>query len=324
MLALCSLCTAIVITGCASAKWSIDNPYESVKWSKYEQHKANFHTHTTQSDGRLSPAAVIDEYRQLDYSVLALTDHNRVTWEWEVFDRDPESLGMIAVQGSEPSHHHHMGAYFCEVQGSSTEAETLENIRKQNGIAVMFHPGRYNWTVNDYVDLYKVWDELIGMEIFNQGDRYPSDRQTWDKVLTVLIPEKRPVWGFSNDDMHSEFHLGQNWNVLLMPELSSEAVRTAMETGAFFFVFAPEGHKGTPPPKINLLKVDRQKGIIRLKASDYERIEWISNGVTVHEGELIDLSTKTDVQGYVRAVVYAKDSGALIGTQPLRIQRHVK
>lgn len=319
LLVVISTCAATILCGCSTFKWVIDNPYADVDWKQDRQVKANFHTHTTQSDGSIGPPEAVDKYHILGYEVLALTDHNKVTWPWEAFNRDPERLKMVAVQGSEPSDHHNMGVFFCEVPGGSSEAETLAQVRKKNGVGVMFHPGRYQWPVKDYVALYKEWDELVGMEIFNQGDRYSDDQKTWDKVLTVLMPENRSVWGFSNDDMHDDSHLGRNWNVLLLPELSLDSVRRAMENGHVFFVYAPGGHRGIAPPRIHSIEVDSRKGIIRIKATDYEKIEWISGGDIVHHGEMIDLATKANVRGYVRAVIYAKEGGPLIGTQPLRI-----
>ena len=38
-------------------------------------YKGNLHTHSTNSDGRLSPEEVIRLYREEDYDFLALTDH---------------------------------------------------------------------------------------------------------------------------------------------------------------------------------------------------------------------------------------------------------
>lgn len=66
----------------ASAATVVLNPYAEVNWETVGQYKANLHTHTTQSDGHLTPTAVIDEYRSRGYSILALTDHNLCTWPW--------------------------------------------------------------------------------------------------------------------------------------------------------------------------------------------------------------------------------------------------
>ena len=58
------------------------SPYEGVNWATTGQHKGNLHTHTTQSDGALAPSAMIDEYSSRGFGILALTDHNTVTWPW--------------------------------------------------------------------------------------------------------------------------------------------------------------------------------------------------------------------------------------------------
>ena len=41
------------------------------------QFKANFHCHSTLSDGRLSPQQLKDMYKQQGYSILSITDHER-------------------------------------------------------------------------------------------------------------------------------------------------------------------------------------------------------------------------------------------------------
>lgn len=41
-------------------------------------YKANFHTHTTVSDGKLTPEEIRDAYKEQGYSILALTDHSVV------------------------------------------------------------------------------------------------------------------------------------------------------------------------------------------------------------------------------------------------------
>ena len=59
----------------------------------------------------------------------------------------------------------------------------------------------------------------------------------------------RPVWGYSNDDMPSGAkHLGRNWSMLLLPELTSDWVRRGLIGGRSYFVYSPAGHAGPPPP----------------------------------------------------------------------------
>jgi hypothetical protein len=80
-------CGTVLVTACLllSGVRVVVNPYADVDWAQVEQHQANLHTHTTQSDGRLTPNQVIDEYRKRGYTILCLTDHNLCTWPWTGF-----------------------------------------------------------------------------------------------------------------------------------------------------------------------------------------------------------------------------------------------
>ena len=42
--------------------------------------KACLHCHTTESDGALSPKGVVSYYKKHGYKVVALTDHNKITY----------------------------------------------------------------------------------------------------------------------------------------------------------------------------------------------------------------------------------------------------
>ena len=42
-------------------------------------YKANFHCHTTESDGKLSPLSVAEFYQRAGYDILSITDHRTVT-----------------------------------------------------------------------------------------------------------------------------------------------------------------------------------------------------------------------------------------------------
>jgi hypothetical protein len=337
---------AIFFSSCNSG-FEINNPYERVDWENHQQYKANFHTHTTRSDGRLNPDTVVDLYHALGYHILAITDHNEVTYPWTHFseldaselsykrkesdpetmpahfnfqDRNPVVLKMIDIEGNEFSRHHHMGSFFNDLMGTSDVTESLEAIAEQDGIVMLNHPGRYNYPVEWYTDLYLTYDHLIGLEVYNQGDRYPQDRPKWDSLLTVTMPD-RTIWAYSNDDMHTLPHVGRNWNMLILPELSHESVREGMEQGLSYFIYAPQGHEGPEPPVIHSVKTDNRTGTIEINASRYNAVEWISEGKVVHNGPAIDLKASEEIGSYVRAMFYG-DGETVAGTQPFGINKN--
>ena len=142
--------TTLFLLGCAP-QYQIDNPYAGGDWKPTTRATANFHTHTTQSDGRFVPSDAIDLYHAHVYEVLAISDHNRVTYPWTELteltpsigavkrmaqgeleskdltyeNRDPEQLGMVALQANEMSRHHHMGSFFHAHPGTTVIASSL-------------------------------------------------------------------------------------------------------------------------------------------------------------------------------------------------------
>lgn len=125
------------------------NPYEDVDWETYGQYKANFHAHTNQSDGSFTPDEVIDKYHGAGYKILDLTDHDSygynadTTWPWTKWDRNPEELGMLAIEGNELSNTDHIGSLFNDYGGprAGEEELALQKVRERNGLAIMHHPG---------------------------------------------------------------------------------------------------------------------------------------------------------------------------------------
>ncbi|UCD36770.1 MAG: hypothetical protein JSW54_07970 [Fidelibacterota bacterium] len=314
----------------SQSEWDIESPYVSVDWERDGQYKANFHTHTTVGGAGSEPQTVIDRYRELGYGILALTDHDdnslaEPTWPWEEYGRESKALNMVAIQGNEISEVHHIGSLFSDYgdPDAQSEEEALEEIGRRGGVALFHHPGRYEKGVEWYVEMYRCYDHLIGQEVYNRNDRYPGDRKSWDAILSKLYPE-RPVWGFASDDMHNlEKDIGISWNVVIVPELTSDMVREALEQGRFFFVNDPTGPVGAPAPVIESITADEAAGSIRIEASGHEYVEWLSEGAVIHRGELLNLAEVPEAGTYVRAEVHGPD-GIIIGTQPIQIQHQAR
>lgn len=317
------------------------NPYEGVVWEA-EHHKGNFHTHTTKSDGSQEPADVIDGYHAEDYNVLALTDHNHLTWPWRDYGQEPEQLGMIAVPGNELSRHNHNLSLFTEYPQPLREKATdrlhtsIREVAESGGLNVLAHPGRY-WQPDDeaggripddalakYMGLFYSYDRLVGMEVHNQADRYPWDRQLWDALLEVMMPE-RPVWGFANDDSHGEHQIGLNANWFPHDDADEAAIETAIADGRFYFSTVtthPEKWQDLErAPRITGVNYDRQNNTLSIAAEvegepvSPKQVRWISSrGDVVGTGTSIDLGETEGLSTYLRAEI--RSEGAHTYSQP--------
>lgn len=333
----------VIIAGC-QPKREIRNPYCQVDWKNHQQYKANLHTHTTRSDGGMTPQNVVDSYQKLGYQILAITDHNEFTYPWTEFEtlertqqaeerldsgevspedliyenRVPEKVGMIAVPGTEISAPEHIGSYFSNTrQRTDTVVETLDATAASNGLAIFNHPGKYQNHSGWYIDLLQKYKHIVGIEVYNQGDRYPNDRQLWDSVLVKLMPG-RAVWGLSNDDLHGIKRIGRNWNIFILPGLSMEWVRRGLEEGRFLFVYSPGGHPTQNLPRIESINVNPQKTTIEILSAGQDSLNWISGGKVVHRGSEFSLKDHPEVINYVRAEIYGSGN-TIVGTQPFAI-----
>jgi hypothetical protein len=297
--------------------FSIDNPYDGVEWETATARKGNFHTHSTQSDGALDPEDVIDTYASYGYSVLALTDHNTVTYPWSTYGRDPATVGVVDIQGNELSSGHHIVSLFSGYASTSSDETTLlTGVGAAGGLAFIAHPGRYSYDAQWYVDHYLAQSHCVGQEIYNQGDRYPNDRELWDEVLTILMPD-RPVWGFSNDDAHLLSHMGRNRTYFpITGDLTQTAVSNALVSGCFFATYSTS--PTYEPPMVTGLEVDEMTGVITLTATNYTSVRWISGGIEVATGESIDLSATSAAVDYVRAELHGSEGSTYLNPFGIR------
>ncbi|HPB10281.1 MAG TPA: hypothetical protein PLT74_03395 [Kiritimatiellia bacterium] len=309
------------------------NPYDSVNWGEVVQNKANLHTHTVSSGGKLLLSQVVEEYARHGYTILAITDHNLCT-KWQKAGIDPmTTYGILPVMGQEYSKGHHINGYFTDhADGTGNPDLTLLGITGQGGFAVINHPGRY-WKPNteglvpdetqaEYLHLLDVNPFVLGIEVINKNNRCPHDAHLWDALLDKAMPS-RPVWGFANDDMHERKQIGHSWEVFLLDRLDESTVRHAMLKGHFYFSSRKSGHDHnglSAPPVIVSVGHDFVSKTITLTAAadgailSAEHYRWIVGGRTVMTGPTLNYNATRGISNYVRAEI--ESTGGITYTNP--------
>ena len=234
----------------------------------------------------------------------------------------------------------HVNGFFVDYgQGILGAEEDYETVIAGNhaagGITFINHPGDFiaanaeNGRAKDYdqlkvfIDPLMKYDSCVGIEIFNLRDTTDrADRILWDSILQYTIPNGKNVWGFSNDDSHALDDIGVTQEMILMPELSNEALRTAMENGTFFACSKyaryemGEEFVGTGDyAEIKEVIVNDSTDVISVVADNYDVIEWIADGEIIATGEILDLREYSDEIGcYVRFQI--KNEGGIVCSQP--------
>ncbi len=76
----------------AEKNYTIDDPYARVDWDEWQAYKTQLHCHTTASDGFLTIKEFVQEHYDLNFDIVALTDHGTLNRGWNVV---PETVPIM-------------------------------------------------------------------------------------------------------------------------------------------------------------------------------------------------------------------------------------
>ncbi len=85
---------AVKSTGENDKNFVITNPYEAVNWETWGSYKTQLHCHTNASDGYLTIHEFVQEHYDLDYDIVALTDHGTLNRGW---NNEPQLVPLIRL-----------------------------------------------------------------------------------------------------------------------------------------------------------------------------------------------------------------------------------
>ena len=246
--------------------------------------KGNLHTHSTGSDGQLTPEEIIDWYRSRGYHFLALTNH-RVLSEARSVAEDFILLSGIEADGIDPAIglYHLIGLGFerppdlsC-YEGDPSVLETVVNmqeminsLRAAGALVFLAHPYWSGEMSKDLLDM----EGCFGVEIWNGAcevwDCKGLSTVHWDDLLAAGCR----LWGLGADDCHwwpGRSDAGLGWVWVKAAELTQGAILDALEQGHFY---ASSG------PQIHDLRLE--DGQIHVRCSPAVAVDFVGNGPFCH------------------------------------------
>ena len=212
--------------------------------------KGNIHTHSTASDGELTPEEVCRRYREAGYDFLAITDHFLKPFNYPIVDTRPfrtdEFTTIIAAELHAPIPDSVMKwdvvalglpldfAQWTEGElGPQIAARALD----AGAFVIAVHPHHSFLTHEDILSLGPVH----AIEIFN-GCADSVDKGHGSYVADLLLQRDEQYLLTAADDAHFESFrtdFGLGWVSVKTEELSPEALIEALKAGAFYSSCGP-------------------------------------------------------------------------------------
>lgn len=230
-------------------------------------YKANLHTHTTLSDGALTPPAMKEAYRAEGYSIVAFTDHRLYRWHTELADEAFLPLAAFEANIDEPrpdkdytrNKTYHINFYDTQPEQNREEKERMtmpvfpyeleavnEYIAQMNQkgfLACYNHPYWSLQTAPEYEGLRG----LFAMEILNYGcepeGMYGYNPQAYDEMLRA----GQRIFCVATDDNHNRSPQGSplwdsfgGFTMIKAKSLCYPDVIEALQKGHFYSSMGPE------------------------------------------------------------------------------------
>jgi hypothetical protein len=221
---------------CFGESTTLINPFTtSGNW-----YKANLHTHTSLSDGDVNLPIRVKQYRDKDYQVLAVTDHEK-TNHIDGYS-DTHFLLLNGMETHVRSNSERLYHLIClnipegfKFTADVNATERIQQVKAVGGETIYAHPYWSGHTINDMLAI----DGYIAIEVYNgkfgyTGKGYNSVQ--WDQLLNE---GPRTISAIASDDLHNSNLIGQSWTMIKAKKLTPEAIMDALRTSCFYSSCGP-------------------------------------------------------------------------------------
>lgn len=281
--------------------------------------KGNVHTHTNVSDGALSPADMVEQYRNFKDDFVFITDHRRIA---DVSNLSREHFLVLRGEEITCGRVKTGDCYDILALNVSREIpsdpgrnlqEVIDEVRRQGGLPILAHP---YWSGMVSEDLAKIRD-YIGMEVFNTSCFHHTGKGNASVYWDQLLFDGRFVYGFASDDAHYHFNdFRPNdtcgaWIMVKAAGLTEENVIVAIHKGLFY---------SSTGPVIHDIRVEGAK--VYVKTSPVKRIVFVAEGAMSRcytaraGGYLTEMEHFLNCKKYLRIECH-DDQGRIAWSNPL-------
>ena len=268
---------------------------ESGSW-----YKGNLHSHTTNSDGRLTSAEAAAFYKNNGYHFLCLSEHDYYTdlrdqIDGETFILLPgveASVNLLDETGSYVKKTHHIHGilgneamrkaagdkllkhgerlipprFYGEWDGLKAAQDMIDTLNARGCFTTYNHPAWSRVEMDEVADLKHVW----AVEVYNYGTVVECG-EGYDSVFwEAMLRKGTRVGGFASDDNHNPPKFFDSFGGFVMvrsEELSHEAIVNHLMAGDYYFSAGP-----------SIYQWGIEDGEVFVECSKAERINFIVGG----------------------------------------------
>jgi hypothetical protein len=215
-------------------------------------YRGNLHTHSTLSDGKLSPEEVCRVYREAGYDFIALTDHFMQQFNYPVADTTAFRSDTFTTLFGAELHAgktelgelwHILGVGlpldFAPPVPEETGPEIAARALAAGAYVAAAHPRWYGLTEGDILSL----GPIHAIEVFNGTAVDHNDREDSWYITDILYTRGYRYTACATDDAHfnperADFMLGWVW--VKSETLAPEALLDALKAGDYYSSTGPQ------------------------------------------------------------------------------------
>ena len=211
-----------------------------------KRYKIGLHTHTTLSDGKVSPEESARIYKEAGFDAIAITDH------W-VYGEEKELSGLKILSGCE----YNMGAsdtavdvmhivgfgmdYKPELKREDPRQEVIDAINAAGGMAVLAHPA---WSLNT-PEHAEALSGFGATEIYNSVSDVNQSSRPYSGYFVDILANRGTVYPLiATDDTH--YYNGddetKSWIMVKAESLDKNDIIKAIKEQEFYATQGPELH----------------------------------------------------------------------------------
>ena len=220
--------------------------------------KGNLHSHSTFSDGKLTPEEMKEAYKSHGYDFLAVTDHDVYADTRHLTDDQFTMIQGFELWGNNYSNDKDIHVHFLwddkiegiepgqvlhlpERTGKACQAFSYE-MREKGAYVMLNHP---HWSM---LTSPEVGDEnpYHAVEIINYGTEWLENTGDSSVFWTEMLYRGQKLWGGGGDDNHNGHPLDSlysdsfgGFTVVKARDRSPKAIIEALKTGSFYTSTGP-------------------------------------------------------------------------------------